>query len=87
MTDVAEIKRENYAAFIDREMWAIIDLPNGRFGVYWQSAGGVGPTTEYNTKRQAVARLLQLIGTGPVAPQTWPEEICVGYVDMAGEQP
>lgn len=73
--DIEEIQRENHAAFVGREMWAIIDEPDGTFSVYWQNAASVGPKTSYNSKRQAVARLLQLIGTGPVAPQTWPESI------------
>lgn len=81
--DVPTMQREYHAAWVGREMWAIIDLPNGKFGVYWQSAESVGPVTEYNTKRQAAARLLQLLAVGPVAPQTWPEEIGVGHVSLS----
>jgi len=29
---------------------------------------------------------LQLLKTGPLAPQTWPEEVCIGSVDI-NEQP
>lgn len=82
---IAEIQRENLLSHIGRSLWAVVDLPNGRFGVYSQSAGGAGPLTEYNTKRQAAARLLQLMETGPVAPQTWPERIEIGYVRTRDE--
>lgn len=37
----------------------------------------VMPPVLYPTKRRLIARLMQLMGTGPVAPQTWPEEHCV----------
>lgn len=82
---IAKIQRENLLSHVGRSLWAVIDLPNGRFGVYSQTVGGVAPLTEYNTKRQAVARFLQLVGTGPVAPQTWPENIEVGYVRTRDE--
>ncbi len=82
---VAKIQRENLLSWVGRNVWAIIDLPDGTFGVYSQSAGGAGPVTGYNTKRQAAARLLQLMETGPVAPQTWPESIEVGYVRTRDE--
>lgn len=83
--EVEQFKRDYFATFAPRQMWAIIDLPNGKYGVYWHSAGSVGPLSEYNTKRQAAARLLQMLECGPVAPQTWPEDICVGTVKLREE--
>ena len=81
--EVEKFKADYFEAFRPREMWAIVDLPNGKFGVYWHSAESVGPLSEYNTKRQAAARLLQMLQCGPVAPQTWPEAICVGTINYA----
>jgi hypothetical protein len=36
------------------------------------------PTIDYPTKRLAIARILQLLDLGPVAPQTHPESVCIG---------
>lgn len=78
--EIETIQRENVTAFIGRKVWAVVELPNGNFGVYQQTFGSVFPMTDYPTLRKATARLLQLLGTGPVAPQTWPESICIGHV-------
>lgn len=85
--DVSAIKQEVLTTFVGRPMWAIIDLPNGMYGVYSHNDQSVGPVIEYNTRRQAAARLLQLMELGPVAPQTWPESICVGHAERAEDGP
>jgi hypothetical protein len=59
--------------------WMIVETPEG-YEVHQHSAASVWPPTTYPTKRLAAARLLQLLGIGPVAPQTHPESVCVGYV-------
>jgi hypothetical protein len=79
--DVPTIQREHFACWIGRKLWAIVEMPNGNFQVYEQSEDGVAPQSEYPTKRKAVARFMQLMRVGPVAPQTWPEEICIGRVE------
>ena len=80
---IAVIKRETFEAFkTSRHVW-IVEERGAEFIVHTWNAG-VGPPTSYPTLRKAVARFLQLVGTGPVAPQTWPEDICVGYVKTTG---
>lgn len=79
--EISTIKQEHWVAYRDREMWAIIELPDG-FGVYWHNAESVGPLFMYPTKRLAASRILQLLGIGPVAPQDHPENICVGTVTL-----
>lgn len=81
--DIPDMQRGHFESWVGRTVWAIIEMPDGNFQVYNQQADGVGPPTEYPTRRKAVARLLQLLGTGAVAPQTWPEEICVGFVEIS----
>ena len=89
--EIAEIKRETFDKFTDsRQVW-IIEERGADFIVHqwhggdWQHGSGVAPPTVYPTLRKAAARLLQLLGTGPVAPQTWPEDICVGSVTLVDE--
>lgn len=73
--EVREIQIENLQGFLGREMLAVIDMPDGTFGVYHQTPSGVWPIVSYPTKRKALARVLQLAGTGPIAPQIGPENI------------
>lgn len=47
-------------------------------------AGNVWPTTVKATARELVARLSQLLGIGPVAPQTRPERV---EIDGLSDQP
>jgi len=50
----------------------------------------VFPQTFKPTSRTIVARLMQLMRIGPVAPQTEPEDICIGTVwitDHDGHNP
>jgi hypothetical protein len=77
---IPTMQRKHFEGWVQRRLWAIIDMPNGQFRVYEQTHDGVGPPTEYPSLRKAAARLLQLLGVGAVAPQTWPESICIGHV-------
>jgi hypothetical protein len=53
-------------------------------GIAWsvslEEGESIYPTTSYPTTRLAVARILQLLWLGPVAPQTHPESVCIGEV-------
>jgi hypothetical protein len=89
---IAEIKRETFDVFKDsRSVW-IIEERGAEFIVHrWHGSeakfgAGVGPSSDYPTLRKAAARFLQLLGTGPVAPQTWPEEVCIGTVTTEAAQ-
>lgn len=87
---VAEIKREAFDVFKgSRRVWMIeerggVFIVHNWLGPDWTNGSGVGPPHEYPTLRKAAARLLQILGTGPVAPQTWPESACIGSVTTEG---
>ena len=49
--------------------------------------GNVWPTTEKRSAREIVARLSQLLGIGPVAPQTHAEIVELGESDLADDAP
>ena len=51
---------------------AIIETEAG-FEVHQWTADSVCPPSVYPTARLAASRILQLLGIGPVAPQTHPE--------------
>lgn len=56
-------------------------LPQARWRVHEWTPDSVFPPIEYPTKRLAAARVLQLLQVGPVAPQTHPEEVCIGSIE------
>jgi Uma2 family endonuclease len=85
--EIAQIKREHFARLAgSRQVW-LIEEAGGQFTVHhwtgpdWINGPGVAPQSDYPTLRKAAARLLQLLRVGPVAPQTWPEEVCVGVIN------
>lgn len=47
--------------------------------------GNVWPPTEKDSARQIVARLMQLLEIGPVAPQITPEKVCIGEITYSPE--
>jgi hypothetical protein len=58
--------------------WIVVEEPQG-YTVHHHTIDGVAPLSWYETKVQAVARLLQLMGVcEPVTPQTWPERVEIG---------
>lgn len=78
--EIADIKQETFDMFkSSRSVW-IIEERGKQFIVHRWTPGGVGPASDYPTLRKAAARLLQLLGVGAVAPQTWPESVCIGTV-------
>lgn len=78
---IAEIRSHYHSDWLKRRLWAISENPDGSFTVHEHSPDGVAPPTEYQTMRKAVSRLLQIMGTGVVPPQTWPERVCIGTVE------
>lgn len=85
--EIAKIKRDTFETFKDsRRVW-IIEERVAEFIVHnWTGedaphGAGVGPGSSYPTLRKAAARLLQLLHVGPVAPQTWPESVCIGSIN------
>lgn len=70
-----------HSQFRDKRRWIIVQDDSG-FIVHVWTVDGVAPPTTYPTKRLAAARVLQLMGLGPVAPQDHPEEVCIGSVEL-----
>jgi len=61
--------------------WTITEDDNGVHIVEEDDEGNITPTTTKPTRREAVSRLMQLMNIGPVAPQTDPENICIGTIE------
>lgn len=75
-------------AFLDknrrRNRWIVMENDDGYYEVHVHTEDGVAPPSVYPSKRLAVARLMQLLGVGPVAPQMTPEAVEVGNVEIEG---
>lgn len=80
--EIADIKQETFDMFKTSPRVWIIEERDERFIVHRWTPGGVGPASDYPTRRKAAARLLQLLEVGAVAPQTWPESVCIGTVTL-----
>lgn len=73
--EMAQIQTESVAAIAHDDFVAIVQR-DGRFIVMQHlSSGGTAPQSEYPSARDACARVLQLLRTGPVAPQSHPEVV------------
>lgn len=84
-TEIREIARKTRDSWEGKNLVAIVE-DGGLFQVHQHSAEGVAPMSGYLTARQAVARVLQLFKLGPVAPQTWPEEVCISSVSLEEQE-
>ena len=78
--EIAEIAEDNRSAWAGKRLWAIVEEAEG-WAVHQHSLDGVSPSTLYPTKRAAIARLMQLLSIGPVAPQMHAETACIGNVE------
>lgn len=54
---------------------------DGKYSITDMTVDGIGPCILKPDKRGIAARLLQLLQLGPVAPQDYPEDICVGEIE------
>ncbi len=68
------------AGWRHKRRWIIVEEGDGTYSIHEHSTDGVAPPTIKTNKREVAARLLQLLGIGPVAPQDYPESICIGEV-------
>lgn len=95
--EVSKIKSDTFESLKDsRRVWIVEErgadfIIHAWIGPDYTHGPGVGPTSSYPTLRKAAARLMQLFAIGPVAPQTWPEEACIGTItqspqEVAGER-
>lgn len=81
---IVRLQDEHHERLRKVRRWVIAEQPDG-YEVHEWSEDGVAPPSRHATKRLAAARILQLLGTGPVAPQTDPEEVCITEVSRDGE--
>lgn len=61
-------------------IYTITETSDG-FIIEEQCGENIFPQTRKATAREVIARLMQIMNVGPVAPQTFPEEVCMGYVE------
>lgn len=80
-TEVAEIQTAWLADNRAKRRWIIVEEADG-YSVHEHSWDGVAPPVTYPSPRLAVARLMQLLRIGPVAPQMHPERACIGSVAL-----
>lgn len=91
--EITEIKLETFHGVKDsRRVWIIEErgadfVVHTWYGTGWVNGAGVGPQSSYPTLRKAAARLLQMLAVGVIAPQTWPEKVCIGSVNMDAAEP
>lgn len=82
MDDLERIAEENRTLWAGKTLIAIVECPEG-YQVHHHTKDSVMPFSTYTTKRLAAARVLQLMGIGPVAPQIEPEEATITVIDSA----
>lgn len=78
-TEIEEIARENLLTLLGKRFIAIEER-DGEFVVRQHSEDSVCPQVSYPTARLAASRVLQLLGVGPVAPQSHPESVMIGSI-------
>jgi hypothetical protein len=83
--ELQAMRQGHYERFARADRVHFIVEIDGRFEVHQHTPDGIAPPSTYNAGRQAVARVMQLMRTGPVAPQTWPEEVCIGFTQIEDE--
>lgn len=79
--EVERCREAAYKSMRINDCWILEELPSGEMKVHQHSHNGVAPQSTYPTRRKAASRLLQLLGIGPVAPQDYPEKVCIGEIN------
>lgn len=78
-----KMQAEWNAMWRHKKRWIIVEEGDGTYSVHEHMTDGVAPPVTKPNKRDAAARLLQCMQLGPVAPQDYPESICVGEIGYA----
>ncbi len=78
--ELEAIRAENFRRISQAYRTIMVVEIDGQFEVHDHTQTGVSPVSTYPTKQKAASRVLQLLHIGPVAPQTWPEEACIGSI-------
>lgn len=79
--DITAMQADWQISWRDKERIIIVMESDGTFTIHQHTKDSVYCPTQKKTAREVASRLLQLLNVGPVAPQDWPEEICVGQLD------
>ena len=79
--DITEMQAEWNAGWRDKHRWIIVEESDGTFTIHEHTRDSVYCPTVKKTAREVASRMLQLLNVGPVAPQDWPEEICIGEIE------
>ena len=78
---IFRIKQETFEGHLrNKPLLIVAENADGSFTIHRWSLDSVSPSHDYTDARKAAARVLQLLGIGPVAPQTWPEVACIGHI-------
>lgn len=82
--EVEQIKDEHYAN-LRKGHCIIVERSDYGYRVHQWSPDGVAPQSDYDTPHETIARVMQLLEVKePVSPQAWPEEVCVGVIELEG---
>lgn len=76
--EVTHIQDEWNESWRDKKRWIIVEEENGAYSIHEHTKDGVAPPCIKPDKRSMASRFLQLLQISPVAPQTHPEEACIG---------
>lgn len=84
--NIEAMQREHEARLRTTHRWIIAETDEG-FEVHEWTAAGVAPWAEKATKEAAAARLIQIMGIKhAIVPQAYPEEICIGFIEIGGSK-
>lgn len=78
--DISAMQADWYASWRDKRRWIIVEDGDGTYSIHEHTKDSVYCPTVKSNLREVASRLLQLFNIGPVAPQDYPEEICIGEV-------
>ena len=79
--EISDMQSEWNKSWRDKRRWIIVEEGDGTYSIHEHMTDGVAPPITKPNKREVAARFLQVFGSGVVAPQTFPEEICCGVIE------
>lgn len=78
--NIRQMQDEWHDSWRAKRRWIVVEEADG-YSIHEHTADSIAPPFTYPNKRLLASRFLQLLGVGPVAPQTHPEQVCVGTID------
>lgn len=79
--DITEMQATWNTSWRDKRRWIIVEEIDGTYSIHEHTSDSIAPPTIKPNKREVASRLLQLFDIGPVAPQDYPEGICIGEIE------